>query len=328
MRRAKGEAVHRQFYGFSEEPFSIKPDTGFWYPSRNHLEVLTTIRAGIKSGKGILVITGEDGMGKTILLRLLVEMLDPGVKAALISGPSESFEVVLEDLLRALELPRGEPDKSSMLSRLYEYLYSGLSRGQTVLIAVDEAHAFSGQVLEELRMLCNPDPRRPGPGIVQELFAAGPEFEEKLRAEDLMRILQRIEVRCRLGPLSELEIPQYVEHRLRKVGSGIAKIFTPEAVDLICKYSRGIPRNINMLCYMSICSGYALSRKHISSDLVEKALPVLNGHRSGRWQGVAGPVKALDDYIEKSPFITTITYILLAYSLLALFIVFLLNLRL
>lgn len=99
--------MHRQFYGFSEEPFSIKPDTGFWYPSRNHLEVLTTIRAGIKSGKGILVITGEDGMGKTILLRLLVEMLDPGVKAALISGPSQSFEEVLEDLLRALELPRG-----------------------------------------------------------------------------------------------------------------------------------------------------------------------------------------------------------------------------
>lgn len=320
--------MHRQFYGFSEEPFSIKPDTGFWYPSRNHLEVLTTIRAGIKSGKGILVITGEDGMGKTILLRLLVEMLDPGVKAALISGPSESFEGVLEDLLRALELPRGEPDKSSMLSRLYEYLYSGLSRGKTVLITVDEAHKFSGQVLEELRMLCNPDPRRPGPGIVQELFAAGPEFEEKLRGEDLMRILQRIEVRCRLEPLSQFEIPQYVEHRLRKVGSGITKIFTPEAVDLICRYSRGIPRNINMLCYMSICSGYALSRKHISSDLVEKALPVLNGHRSGRWKGVTGPVKAFDDTIEKSPFITTVTYILLAYSLLALFIVFLLNLRL
>lgn len=94
-----------------------------------------------------------------------------------------------------------------MLSRLYEYLYSGLSRGKTLLIAVDEAHKFSGQVLEELRMLCNPHPRRPGPGIVQELFAAGPQFEEKLRAEDLMRILQRIEVRCRLEPLSELEIP-------------------------------------------------------------------------------------------------------------------------
>jgi general secretion pathway protein A len=326
MYQAKGVTMHKQFYGFSEEPFAINPDNDFCYLAPSHQEVLSSLKSGIVDRKGIMFITGEEGTGKTILLRQLVQMLDPSVKAVLISNPSESFVEVLKGILHDLELPPGEPDKSSMLSQFHEYLYRGLSRDETVLIVVDDAHEMSAQVLEELRMLCNPDPRIPGPGSVQEIFAGRPEFEEKLQSRELRQVLQRVAVRCRLQPLSEIEIQQYIDHRLNKVGSGKNNIFTPDAVDLICRYSRGIPRSINMLCYMAVCGGYALSRKEIGSDLVEKVFPVLNGHRLGGWKGVAGSVKALADNFKKSPVITKITYSLLAYSFLALFIVFLLNL--
>jgi len=297
--QAKGETMHKQFYGFSEEPFAVNPDTEFLYLTSSHLKVLSSLMSGIEAKKGIMLITGEEGTGKTILLRHLVKMLDPRVKAVLINRPSESFEEVLKGILHDLELPLEELDDSSMLSRFHEYLYQGLSMDETLLIAVDDAHEISWQVLEDLRMLCNPDLRVPGPGSVQEIFAGRPEFEKKLQSRELRQVLQRVEVRCRLKPLSEIEIQQYIEHRLKKVGSGLTNIFTPDAIDLICRYSQGIPRNINTLCYMAICGGYVLSRKKIGSDLVKKVFPVLGGHRPGWWQGVAGSVKALVDRVEK-----------------------------
>ena len=318
--------MHKQFYGFAEEPFPINQDNDFWYPTRNNNEVLTSMMSAIKDRKGIVLITGEEGTGKTILLRKLLEMLDRSVTTILISRPSESFEEMLREILRDLELPPEGPDKSSMLSQFLEFLDRELSKDETVLIAVDQAHEISGQVLEELRILCNSRQGSPGSRSVQVILVGRPELEEKLRSRELRQLQQRVVVRCRLQPLSEIEIQQYVEHRLQKVGRSMADIFTPDAVDLIGKYSQGIPRSINMLCYMAICGGYVMSRKKIGPDLVEKVFPVVGTRRPGRRKGVAGSAKGLVDHFEKSPLITKITYILFIYSFLTLFIVFWLNL--
>ncbi len=318
--------MHKGFYGFSEEPFALGPDTRFFFLAEHHKNVLDTLVRGIAERKGFLLVTGEMGTGKTILLHQLMQMLDPKVKTILINQPLETSEDVLSVILQELELPLGEQDKGSMLSQVHEYFRQRLFQEEILLILVDEAHDLSRSVLEELRLLCNSDPRMPGPGFVQEVLVGQPEIYEKLKSEDLRQLLQRFAVRCQLRALSEGETQQYIEHRLNKVGANIANVFTPDAINLICKYSQGIPRSVNMLCYIAICGGYALSKEKIDAALVEEVCPILGLEKPSKWKDVKRPIEAFLDHIENSSLITKITYMLLTYSFFALLFLFCLNL--
>jgi general secretion pathway protein A len=318
--------MYKEFYGFSEEPFALKPDPEFLFLTEYHKNVLDSLMQGITGRKGYLLVTGETGTGKTILLHQLMLMLDPKVKAVLLNQPSETFDELLKNILRDLDLPLGEQGKSFMLLQLHEYSLQKSSQEETLLILVDEAQELNEEVMEELRMLCSPDPRKPGPGSVQIVFVGDPEIEQKLKSQNLRQLLQRIAVTCRLRPLSEGESRQYIEHRLNRVGSSILDVFTPAAIDLICRYSEGNPLGINMLCYMAISGGCALSKKKVDAAVVETVFPILGRQKPSRWKEVKRPIEAFLDHVENSSLITKITYMLLAYSILALLFLFCLNL--
>lgn len=305
------------FYGFSEEPFAPGPDSRFLCSTESRGRILDTLLHGIEARKSFFLVTGETGTGKTTLIRQLLPMLDSKIKAVVIDEPSRPFEDLLEEILRHLGIAPGERTKSSMLWQFNEYLYQLSSAEETLLICLDEAQDMHETVMEELRLLANPDPRRPGRGIVQEVFVGNPEIEQKLNSNSLRQLLQRISARCRLEPLNEDESRRYIQHRLGAVGKDISDVFTPGAADFICKTSGGLPRDIDVLCSVALSAGCALSKKTVDADLVEGISGILGGRRPAGRQPESS-FGRLTDHFTSSPVIMKITYMLWAYSLLAL----------
>jgi hypothetical protein len=206
---------------------------------------------------------------------------------------------------------------------------------ETLILIIDEAQSLDRQVLEDLRLLVTPDPRRQK--NFHEILVADSGFEEMLNTRHLTQLTQRIGVRCVLRPLGADECRQYLDHRLRKVGANLEDVFTPEAADFICAAGRGVPRTINALCYLGLSAGYTLSQKRIDVPLLAKVLPLVGeqgsvlplpfgsamaappapGERAspnifGRLAGNSGITKA--------------SYALLAYSLVLWIVFFFLNL--
>ncbi len=315
----------KQFYGFSEEPFGLDPDLRFLFLTENHRKVLFSLAYGLTGTKGFVLLIGETGTGKTTIIHHLMSMLGPQIKVIPFFQPPQTFDELLDFILRELKFPLEEGKGSSRLRQLDEYLYRRSAQNESLLIILDEAQNLSKELLEQLRLLCNPDPIRPR--FVQGFLVGEPDISEKLDSWDLRALKQRIVVRRKLSPLTEEESRQYIEHRLRKVGSSLEAIFTPEAAALICRHSRGIPRVIHTLCYFALSTGYVLSQKMIDAPLIEKILPLFVEQQPSPAQPMRSPAIALINRLANSPPMTRISFALLVYSLLIWLVFLLLNLK-
>ena len=281
--------MFKEFYGFSEDPFTLESDPRFFFLTESHRKVLFSLMYGITETKGFTLLLGETGTGKTTFIRHLLSMLGPHIKAIPIFAPPETFDELLEVILRELKLPLEEGNGNSKLWRLNEYLYQRSAQNEILLIIVDEAQNLSKELLEQLRQLCNPDPIRPR--FLQGFLVGKPDIADKLDSWDLRALKTRIVMRRQLGPLTDEESRQYIEHRLKEVGSSLEAIFTPEAAALICRHSRGIPRVIHMLCYLALSTGYVLSQKKIDAPFIKRILPLLRTQKpsvSQRLESLAG----------------------------------------
>ena len=317
--------MHNHFYGLAEDPFGLAPEPRFFFSTENHKETIDSLSDGIRDGEGLILLTGENGLGKTTLIQQLLLILPPHITAIPIFHPIKTFADLLEVILRQLNLPLEEKSKGYMLSHFDDFLYQKSAQGETLAIIVDEAQNLSTEVMEELRLLCNPDPRKPR--LLKEVFVAEPQIHEKLNSPELRQLNQRITIRRQLRPLTEEESWHYLVHRLNAVGKNISEIFTPEAVSLICRNAKGIPRYLNTICYIAMSAGYALNQKSIDSPLVHKIIPIFGGQQLGKWRRLRDTLRPSAARLEKSPLITKISFLLLAYSLLAWIIFFLLTLK-
>jgi general secretion pathway protein A len=304
--------MYKEFYGFTEEPFGLGPNPGFLFLTENHKKILDSLLDGVNNRKGFILLTGERGVGKTTLIRHFISLLGEKVKALELSRNFETVEEILETILRELGLPVAEPSKSRMGAQLGEYLNQKAAVDEILVIVIDNAQDLSKEILEELRLLAGQDPRRPR--VLQELFVGDSPIEEIMGSEGMRQLGQRIEVKCALEPLNEMESRQYIESRLSGVGSESSKVFTPEALDLLCRYGKGIPQVINMICYLALSTGYALSKKKVDSTAVEDIVSILYREKAGREPRGESPIRALADAFGKSPRIMKVSYILLAYS--------------
>ena len=261
--------MYKAFYHLKGNPFEITPDPSFLFPTKRHNESLALLYYGVQRHKGFVVLTGEVGTGKTLLLRCLLQLLkQQQVAYAYVFnsrlGPSDFLKYVAGDF----HLPTAGKSAGDMLLDLCSFVIARHQRRTTTLLVVDEAHHLSLDVLEEIRLLSNLETANQK--LLQILLVGQPELDEKLDSFELRQLKQRISFRSHLKPLTPSECTGYLERRLRVAGatSGLGAMFSPDAVANIIKYSRGIPRLINTICENALISGYARQEAVISGDII------------------------------------------------------------
>jgi len=263
--------MYKSFFNLQLNPFEISPDPHFFYPTPCHYEAIANLYHAIQGRKGLVVITGEVGTGKTLLVRCLLEKLgNDRVQCAYvfnpILGPLEFLRYVTADL----GLPAGRNDKGDLLQRLNSFLIQRHNQGQTAVLILDEAHLLSSEVLEESRLLSNLETARGK--LLQIALVGQPEFDEKLDSSEMRQLKQRIALRCTLKPLKWEETRAYIQWRLKRAGaSATPSIFTADSLRVVYEYSRGLPRLINTICENALISGFAAGTRSISPYLVEEA---------------------------------------------------------
>ena len=288
----------RSYFALTDDPFRLTPDEAFFYPTRGHVAVREVVQHTIEMGEGIVVVLGEPGTGKTLLLRMLLKAVE-GRETVLVVTPAVSPE----DLLRIVisDLTGGEPrsqNKAMLLQELFGHVERLASQGRGLLIAIDEAQHTPPETLEQLRLITNFETDRRK--LVQLLLVGQPELRQLLETPLLRPFAQRISVVEQLRPLSRKEVEEYILFRLKRAGGGRVE-FQPRAVEAIYGASGGIPRLVNKIAGRSLFLAYANKTRTITPRLVEEALSTMEiglrpahgpGRRRRAWAMVAAVAAA------------------------------------
>jgi len=262
--------MYEKFYGFTENPFNMTPDSKYFYPSEEHQEALDRLIYAINERKGFVVITGEIGSGKTTICRTLLNQLNADTDVALIFNTHITCKELIANILDDLGVEYKNGPKSKLLSQLNNYLINQLSRDRNVVVIIDEAQNLSQRVLEEVRMLSNLETEKQK--LLQVILMGQPELKEKLRQKSLEQFKQRIWIRYHIEPLTMDEVTSYINHRLHIAGANGEAIFNEDAVESIYQWSKGIPRLINFICDNALLSGYVYNTKTIDKKIIEEVI--------------------------------------------------------
>ena len=261
--------LHSHF-GFREMPFGVTPDPHFFYNHPRYLEGLAALVHGIGAKKGFMLVTGEVGTGKTILLRKLMRHLDGRVQFVFVSNSHLTSYGLTELIVQKLSISNKEKSRLEMLQDLNSYLVQQLKTGRTVALLVDEAQKLGDEALEGLCDLSNLETDEEK--LLQIVLVGQPEVAIKLNKPSLRRIKQRITLHHRLYSLqTPTEVDHYIRHRLDSVGYSGPEIFTREALGAIWQYSGGTPRLINILCDKTLAMACLKAKKKVSAYMVMKA---------------------------------------------------------
>jgi general secretion pathway protein A len=271
--------MYNEFYGFSEKPFEITLDPKFLYLTSSHRKALDAMMKDIKSRQGFISITGEVGTGKTTLIHTLLTSLDDKVKKAFIFHTAITFEEFLGSTLRELHLEVTGKDKKTLLNQLVEYLLH-IGNDEMVAVIIDEAQHLTIETLQELEKLS--DLGSLASWRLQIVFVGQPEFENILNSPSLKILNQRIRIRREITTMTAEESRDYIEHRLKLVGSSTSKTFTPKAISVIIEHAKGIPRIINIVCDNALLNGFSESKKIIDEKIIREVIRNLEG--PSRWK--------------------------------------------
>ncbi len=259
--------MYTQFYGFKEKPFKLVPDPRFLYLSEAHRAALNHLQYGLEDRNGFVVITGEVGSGKTLLLRVLMNSLPRTTRMARVINTNFNAHEMLEHVLNEFGLETGEETKPKLLSMLTQYLLKAFAERKAALLVIDEAQNLSLDALEELRMISNLETNTEK--LIQIVMVGQPQLRYKLNLPDLEQLKQRITVQYHLPALSEADTYGYVKHRLQVSRGEVEGLFTDEALRGIYEYSHGIPRLINVIADAALRLGYAEEKSVVDGALVD-----------------------------------------------------------
>jgi general secretion pathway protein A len=279
--------MYCDFFGFNEKPFTITPNPHFIFLSGNHREAFAHLIYGIDSHAGFIAMIGEVGTGKTTVLRTLLTQLDPvKYRSALIFNPCLSGEQLLASICREFGLETSERSSFGYLDVLNSFLLEQHSAGKTVVLVVDEAQNLTPDVLEQVRLISNLETERDK--LIQIILAGQPELNDVLNRHDLRQLGQRITVRCRLTPMNKNDTGDYIRHRLKVSGCRIPDLFTRGAVKRIYRFSRGIPRLINIVCEQSLVMAWTQESSTVTPAIASRVIlgAQTNPDRRGLWQRI------------------------------------------
>ncbi|MDA8139812.1 MAG: OmpA family protein [Desulfobacteraceae bacterium] len=259
--------MYLNYYQLNAKPFQITSDPKFLWLGEKHKEALATLRYGILDNRGFLLLTGEVGTGKTILINRLISMLDVDTVVATLPDPdliSMDFYNLLAD---GFKMNRTFDSKGAFLIHLRDFLYKSYASRKQVLLVIDESQRLNHHLMEDIRVLSNIElhDRK----LINIFFVGQQEFNTILAAPQNRALAQRITVRYHISPLEKQEIDDYIHHRLTVAGSK-HKLFLDDAVEEVYQFSGGIPRLINIICDHALLTGYARESKKISGQIIKE----------------------------------------------------------
>lgn len=264
--------MYKSHFHLTRSPFNLTPDPTCFVSTRRHSEALAALYYGVRWHKGLVVVTGEVGTGKTLLLRCLLRLLkeSPDISSSYLFNSRLSPAEFLQYILIDFGLPASGKNKSELLLSLGQFLVSrGAGRFTSVLI-VDEAHLLSEDLMEEIRLLSNLETA--DDKLLQILLVGQPELEEKLDSPGLRQLKQRIALRGHLEPLDYSETKEYVAQRLLIAGASANSdpIFPVETIEAVFRHSRGLPRLINTICENGLIAAYARKSAAVTAGIIDE----------------------------------------------------------
>lgn len=262
--------MYHEFYGLNERPFDLTPNTRYLYLTPMHREALAAVQYGITSRRGIIVVTGEAGTGKTTIVRAALRALrGENVRQTYLNNPALTREEFLQFLTRAFRLGEGAAEsKTDLLSKLTATLARNHAQGQITAMVVDEAQSLPHELLEEIRLLANIETSTAK--LLQVVLVGQPELADRLNDPSLRQLKQRVAIRATLRPLDLRATAALIAGRIRVAGGNPPEVFTPAAVELVYRYSGGVARTINVICDNALLSGFAADQKPVGPTLVEE----------------------------------------------------------
>jgi type II secretory pathway predicted ATPase ExeA len=261
--------MYEAFFGVRQRPFELTPNPRFLVPTRSHGEALANLEYGISSRKGITLLIGEAGTGKTTLIRTALERQQTRTHCIELQNPALTRDEFIEMLAVRFGLSeRARTSKAACLLELEALLHDrqAQSAPETTVLVVDEAQSLPFDLLEEIRLLANIETS--DEKLLSVILAGQPELAERLNAPSLRQFKQRIALRCTLQPLGVQETAGYLAGRIRAAGGAAAQVFTQEAVAAIHEHSHGIPRAINVLADNALLTAFALQKRPVTRQIV------------------------------------------------------------
>ena len=261
--------MYLEHFGFREQPFGPTPDPRFLYFSAEHAEALAALHYGVTERRGLLALVAPPGMGKTTLLRHLLDRWKDRADTAFVLRPPETRQAMIAAVLDDLGItPTGRyPDDCQLLE---ERALSCRRRGGRLILVFDEAQGIPDAVLDEIRLLTNFE--SPQQKLIEVILAGQLTLVERIGSERSEQLRQRVVVWTRITRLPADEVPRYVEHRLKIAGTGRRRLFSRAALDLVARASQGIPREINTLCFNALVSAFVAGKKRVEASHVQQAI--------------------------------------------------------
>jgi general secretion pathway protein A len=268
--------MYERFFGLREKPFEITPDTDFFFSSEIHKEGLAILEYAVLEGKSFTVVTGEVGSGKTMLIHYLLNKLNGSVRISYIFNPIMDPKEFLDFICTDFGIAENaEAANTSSLTILHNFLLDCYKKNEKVFLIVDEAQALDTRILQMIRMLTNFETSKSK--LLNVMLIGQPELNLTLNSKIMRPLRQRIALRYHIHPLNSTETSEYISYRIKKAGGRNINIFDKSAVHEIYRYSKGIPRLINILCDNALVTGFSAGVKSIDKNIIKTIIHDLEG---------------------------------------------------
>jgi putative secretion ATPase (PEP-CTERM system associated) len=283
----------KSFFNLTSKPFDLLPNPYFLYLSKTHKKAYTYLEYAVRERSGFILLTGDIGSGKTTLIRSLINKNHESIELARVFNTRVSSEQLIAMINDDFGIPSNSREKTTLLRELNEFLIDQYSKGNKPVLIIDEAQNLTPETLEDVRMLSNLE--TDNAKLLQIILVGQPELKQTLALPELVQLRQRICFYCHIQPLTQEEVGQYILHRLDIAGNREAVKFSTIAIGLIWKYSRGIPRLINIICDFLMLSAYADETKEIDGVMVRGVIDDLNFE--AQYWGGGGQTIGKDDKV-------------------------------